>query len=45
VECDGEEFGVQAGDTVLVTIERRDDNSYDGDVGVLRIAGIVRSDV
>jgi hypothetical protein len=45
VECDSEEFSVQAGDTVLVTIERRDDNAYDNDVGVLRIAGIVRSDV
>jgi hypothetical protein len=45
VECDGEEFCVEAGDTVLVTIERRDDNSYDNDVGVLRIAGIIRSDV
>jgi hypothetical protein len=45
VECDGEEFNVQAGDTVLVTIERRDDNAYDNDVGVLRIAGIIRSDV
>jgi hypothetical protein len=44
VECDSEEFNVQAGDTVLVTIERRDDNAYDNDVGVLRIAGIVRSD-
>lgn len=43
VECDSEPFGVQAGDTVLVTIERRDDNSYDNDVGVLRIAGIVTS--
>jgi hypothetical protein len=43
VERDSEEFGVQAGDTVLVTLERRDNNAYDNDVGVLRIAGIVRS--
>ena len=27
VECDGEEFDVRAGDTVLVTIEHRDDNA------------------
>lgn len=45
VECDSEEFDVQAGDTVLVTIERRDDNAYDNDVGVLRIAGIIRSNL
>lgn len=43
VERDSEEFDVEAGDTVLVTLERRDNNSYDNDVGVLRIAGIVRS--
>jgi hypothetical protein len=36
---------VQAGDTVLVTIERRSDisDAYDNDVGVLRIAGIIQS--
>lgn len=43
VECESEEFDVVAGDTVLVTIERRDDNSYDNDVGILKIAGIIRS--
>jgi hypothetical protein len=45
VECNSAEFGVEAGDTVLVTIERRSDvnDQYDNDVGVLRIAGIVRS--
>lgn len=44
-ECDSAEFLVQAGDTVLVTIERRSDisDAYDNDVGVLRIAGIVQS--
>lgn len=45
VECNSAEFDVEAGDTVLVTIERRSDiaDQYDNDVGVLRIAGIVRS--
>jgi hypothetical protein len=45
VECDSAEFNVEAGDTVLVTIERRSDvtDQYDNDVGVLRVAGIVRS--
>lgn len=45
VECNSDEFDVEAGDTVLVTIERRGDvnDQYENDVGVLRIAGIVRS--
>jgi hypothetical protein len=45
VECNSAEFDVEAGDTVLVTIERRSDvnDQYDNDVGALRIAGIVRS--
>lgn len=45
VECNSDEFDVEAGDTVLVTIERRSDiaDQYENDVGVLRIAGIVRS--
>jgi hypothetical protein len=44
-ECDSAEFAVQAGDTVLVTIERQltPGDAYDNDVGVLRIAGIVQS--
>lgn len=44
-ECDSAEFAVQAGDTVLVTVERRLNvaDAYDNDVGVLRIAGIVQS--
>lgn len=45
VECNSDEFNVEAGDTVLVTIERRGGvgDQYENDVGVLRIAGIVRS--
>lgn len=46
VECNSAEFCVEAGDTVLVTIERRggtNEDQYGSDVGVLRVAGIVRS--
>lgn len=45
VERDSVEFDVEAGDTVLVTIERRAlvADAYNNDVGVLRIAGIIRS--
>jgi hypothetical protein len=47
VECDSEEFSVTAGDTVLVTIRRvgGEEDAYDNDVGILRVAGIVRNDV
>jgi hypothetical protein len=45
VECNSESFPVAAGDTVLVTVERVDDNAdaYDNDVGILRLAGIISS--
>ena len=44
IERHSEEFQVSSGDTVLITVERRGndgDDAYTGDVGVLRIAGIV----
>jgi len=40
---DSAPFSIAAGDTVLVTIGRTDADAYLGDVGVLRIAGIVYS--
>jgi hypothetical protein len=45
IEIDSQEFSVQAGDTILVTVERRDDNAYNNDVGLLRIAGIINSEL
>lgn len=45
VECNSESFPVAAGDTVLVTIERVDGaaDTYENDVGILRLAGIITS--
>lgn len=45
IEHDSEEFNAQAGDTVLITLERPGNISdvYTADLGVLRLAGIVRS--
>ena len=45
IERDSEEFNAQAGDTVLITLERPGGISdvYAADVGILRLAGIVRS--
>ena len=40
IVCDSSEFTVAAGDTVLVTLERQDDNIYP-EVGLLRISGIL----
>lgn len=45
VEIDSESFDVQVGDTILVTVERRDDNAYNNDVGLLRIAGILNTNL
>lgn len=38
--CESSQFSVAEGDTVLVTIERRDDNTYP-EVGLLRVSGIL----
>lgn len=43
IQRDSEEFSVAEGDTVLVTIGRTEDNVY-GEIGVLRVTGIVYSD-